>query len=148
MRPRTLIPAVCSLLAMLSLAYAADVNGKWTAQVPGRNGETRETTFTLKAEGGQLTATTCRSRSFVVLTGTRLRFSSKERSPAMKSSSRAPERAGTNHRRNLQPSGRNNRLNLMSDAQTKESDALPRRSPLSPERILIGRRRLDTPANC
>jgi hypothetical protein len=57
MRPRTLIPAVCSLLAMLSLAYAADVNGKWTAQVPGRNGETRETTFTLKAEGGQLTGT-------------------------------------------------------------------------------------------
>lgn len=57
MRPRTLILSVCSLLAMLSLVYAADVSGKWTAQVPGRNGETQETTFNLKAEGSQLTGT-------------------------------------------------------------------------------------------
>ncbi len=38
-----------------SVAFAADVNGKWTAQVPGRGGETREVTFTFKADGNQLT---------------------------------------------------------------------------------------------
>jgi hypothetical protein len=36
-------------------ALAADVTGKWTAQVPGRQGQTRETTFTLKADGDKLT---------------------------------------------------------------------------------------------
>jgi len=35
--------------------FAADVNGKWVAQVPGRGGETRESTFTFKADGNQLT---------------------------------------------------------------------------------------------
>lgn len=35
--------------------FAADVNGKWVAQVPGRGGETREATFTFKADGNQLT---------------------------------------------------------------------------------------------
>jgi hypothetical protein len=38
-----------------SVAFAADVNGKWTAQVPGRGGEAREATFTFKADGAQLT---------------------------------------------------------------------------------------------
>jgi opacity protein-like surface antigen len=38
-------------------ALAADVTGKWTAQVPGRGGETREMTFDLKAEGANLTGT-------------------------------------------------------------------------------------------
>ena len=37
------------------VAMAADVTGKWTAQVPARGGETRETTFTLKADGDKLT---------------------------------------------------------------------------------------------
>ena len=36
-------------------AMAADVTGKWNAQVPGRGGQTRETTFTLKADGDKLT---------------------------------------------------------------------------------------------
>lgn len=36
-------------------ALAADVTGKWTAQVPGRDGQTREQTFELKAEGATLT---------------------------------------------------------------------------------------------
>jgi hypothetical protein len=44
------------LLGLLTLAaFAADVNGKWTAQVPGRGGQTREATFTFKADGGVLT---------------------------------------------------------------------------------------------
>ena len=47
---------VLLLLAAVA-AFAADVSGKWVAQVPGRNGQTRETTFNLKADGGSLTGT-------------------------------------------------------------------------------------------
>jgi hypothetical protein len=47
--------AACIALSGISLAYAADVTGKWVAQVPGRDGQTRETTITLKAEGEKLT---------------------------------------------------------------------------------------------
>ena len=36
-------------------AFAADVSGKWKAEVPGRGGQTRETTFTFKADGDKLT---------------------------------------------------------------------------------------------
>lgn len=36
-------------------ALAADVTGKWTAQVPGRNGQMREVTMDLKADGAALT---------------------------------------------------------------------------------------------
>src|SRR5579862_5315560 len=44
------------LLGLLTLAaFAADVNGKWTAQVPGRGGQTREATFTFKVDGNVLT---------------------------------------------------------------------------------------------
>ncbi|MGA2588575.1 MAG: hypothetical protein ABSH32_01545 [Bryobacteraceae bacterium] len=46
---------LAGLLAVAALA--ADVSGKWTAQVPGRNGQTREMTFNLKADGGTLTGT-------------------------------------------------------------------------------------------
>ena len=46
------------LLGLLSLtALAAEVSGKWTAQVPGRNGQTREQTFNFKADGNTLTGT-------------------------------------------------------------------------------------------
>ncbi len=46
------------LLGMLALtAMAADVSGKWTAQVPGRGGQTREQTFNLKVDGSTLTGT-------------------------------------------------------------------------------------------
>jgi hypothetical protein len=38
------------------VALAADVTGKWTGQVPGRNGAT-ESTFTFKVAGDQLTGT-------------------------------------------------------------------------------------------
>ena len=47
---------VLLLLAAVA-AFAADVSGKWVAQVPGRNGQMRETTFNLKADGGSLTGT-------------------------------------------------------------------------------------------
>lgn len=45
------------LLALVAGAFAADVTGKWVAQVEGRNGQTREMTFNLKAEGENLTGT-------------------------------------------------------------------------------------------
>ena len=38
-------------------AVAADVNGKWVAQVPGRDGQTRDTTFNFKQDGAKLTGT-------------------------------------------------------------------------------------------
>ncbi|MFH1185782.1 MAG: hypothetical protein V1755_12215, partial [Chloroflexota bacterium] len=52
---------VWSMLAILTLfagsAAAADVDGKWTAQVPGFQGDTIDITFTFKAEGAKLTGT-------------------------------------------------------------------------------------------
>jgi len=46
------------LLGLLALtALAADITGKWTAEVPGRGGQTRETTFTFKVDGNALTGT-------------------------------------------------------------------------------------------
>jgi hypothetical protein len=47
-----------ALLGMIATAcFAADVTGKWTAQVPGRGGNTQENTFTLKQEGAKLSGT-------------------------------------------------------------------------------------------
>jgi hypothetical protein len=44
-------------LAFAGVLAAADVAGKWTAQVPGRGGETQETTFNFKVSGSALTGT-------------------------------------------------------------------------------------------
>ena len=44
-------------LMLTIAAFAADVTGKWTAQVPGREGQTREAPFTFKTEGDKLTGT-------------------------------------------------------------------------------------------
>jgi len=44
------------LLAVVVAAVAADVTGKWVAQVAGRNG-TQDVTFNLKADGSKLTGT-------------------------------------------------------------------------------------------
>lgn len=57
MRSRMVFFAAAFVLAAVALAWAADVNGKWVAQVPGRNGQTNETTFTFKVDGGKLTGT-------------------------------------------------------------------------------------------
>ncbi|HEY1239071.1 MAG TPA: hypothetical protein VGF16_00885 [Bryobacteraceae bacterium] len=52
---RTLV--LSALLGIFAVAaWAADVTGKWVAQVPGRQG-TQEMTFNLKQEGGTLTGT-------------------------------------------------------------------------------------------
>ena len=58
MTKRIAFLSVCFVFTALALALAAaDVSGKWVAQVPGRQGNTTETTITLKAEGGKLTGT-------------------------------------------------------------------------------------------
>lgn len=57
MKYRMVLFAAAFVLVAVALAWAADVNGKWVAQVPGRGGQPRETTFTLKADGGKLTGT-------------------------------------------------------------------------------------------
>jgi hypothetical protein len=55
MRKLLTLGFLSGLLALTALA--ADVTGKWTAQVPGRGGQTREATFNLKADGNTLTGT-------------------------------------------------------------------------------------------
>jgi len=57
MTKRIVFLSACFVLIAASLVWAADVSGKWTAQVPGRGGQTRETTFNFKAEGSKLTGT-------------------------------------------------------------------------------------------
>ncbi len=43
------------LTVVSSLAWAADIDGKWTAQFQGRGGNTQTQTLTLKASGSTLT---------------------------------------------------------------------------------------------
>ena len=44
------------LLCLFALgAQAADVSGQWQAQIPGRDGNLMDTTFTFKVSGSQLT---------------------------------------------------------------------------------------------
>jgi hypothetical protein len=54
---RKLSMLVAALVVAVVSLRASDVTGKWTAQVPGRDGQTRETTFTFKADGEKLTGT-------------------------------------------------------------------------------------------
>jgi hypothetical protein len=44
-------------LAALAAAFGAEVSGKWTAEMQGRDGQARTMTFNLKAEGEKLTGT-------------------------------------------------------------------------------------------
>jgi hypothetical protein len=53
MRLLTVLTLLVSLFA--ALAMAADVTGAWKAQVPGRDGQTREMTLTFKVDGATLT---------------------------------------------------------------------------------------------
>jgi hypothetical protein len=65
---RTLSFASAFVLAATLVAQAADITGKWTAQVPGRDGQTREQTFTFKVEGEKLTGTTTGRNGDVAIT--------------------------------------------------------------------------------
>jgi hypothetical protein len=55
----TLLLCTLALLGLFVTSAMAEspVDGKWIAQVPGRDGQTRETTFTFKADGAKLTGT-------------------------------------------------------------------------------------------
>jgi hypothetical protein len=55
--PKTVLLVFGVLLALAIGALAADVSGKWVAQVPGRDGTPREVTFTFKVSGETLTGT-------------------------------------------------------------------------------------------
>jgi len=60
--------SVIFLLLLAAVAvFAADVSGKWVAQVPGRGGETREATFTFKVDGNQLTGSVSGRRGDVAI---------------------------------------------------------------------------------
>jgi hypothetical protein len=54
---KRLIFALFVFLALTVAVQAADVTGKWVAQVPGRDGQTREVTFNFKVDGDKLTGT-------------------------------------------------------------------------------------------
>lgn len=51
-----LAAALCLAIATVTM-QAADITGKWTAQVPGRDGQMREQTFTFKVDGEKLSGT-------------------------------------------------------------------------------------------
>ena len=46
------------LALLLSIAaFAADISGRWIAQIPGRDGQTREVVYQFRSEGAKLTGT-------------------------------------------------------------------------------------------
>ncbi len=49
--------AVFAFVLLATASFAADITGKWTAEVPGRGGQTRTTNFDFKVEGEKLTGT-------------------------------------------------------------------------------------------
>lgn len=57
MKMRNVLLTTGLLFVFLTVAYAAGIDGKWTAEVPGRQGNTQTTTFNFKAEGEKLTGT-------------------------------------------------------------------------------------------
>ena len=64
---------VAGLAALATVGESADVAGKWVAQVPGRGGEMRETTFTFKVDGENLTGTVSGRQGDVALTDGKLK---------------------------------------------------------------------------
>jgi hypothetical protein len=58
MRITALLASVATVAClMVTSAFAADVDGKWTASMPGRQGNSQEVTFNFKADGDKLTGT-------------------------------------------------------------------------------------------
>jgi len=51
---KNLLLIIAVMTGVSSLALAADIDGKWTAEVPGRGGNTQTQTLTLKASGSSL----------------------------------------------------------------------------------------------
>ena len=48
------ILALVALLSLSFIAAAASVDGKWTAEVPGRGGQAQTNTFTFKSSGDKV----------------------------------------------------------------------------------------------
>jgi hypothetical protein len=58
MRVQRMMAAVAVAVAIVAVVVqAADVTGKWTGQVPTRDGGTRDSTFNFKQDGEKLTGT-------------------------------------------------------------------------------------------
>jgi hypothetical protein len=57
MKLHSLLVALATLTLFAAVAPAADVSGKWTAEVPGRQGAMQTTTFNFKVDGDKLTGT-------------------------------------------------------------------------------------------
>lgn len=55
MTPSRILVVFTLVAVMAGITLAADVTGKWTGQVPGRDGQMREVTYTFKADGETLT---------------------------------------------------------------------------------------------
>ncbi|NDJ12816.1 MAG: hypothetical protein EBY17_16725 [Acidobacteriia bacterium] len=64
---KTTILAVMALLCSSLAAFAADVTGKWTAEIPGGRGP-QATTFTFKADGAKLEGTVANQRGETPIT--------------------------------------------------------------------------------
>jgi hypothetical protein len=54
---RTMLKSIGACVLVAVSAFAADVTGKWTGDVPGRGGEATPSTFTFKVDGEKLTGT-------------------------------------------------------------------------------------------
>jgi hypothetical protein len=61
------LAAVALLGIFVFAASAADVTGKWVAEVPGREGNTMTQTFNLKSDGGTVTGTVATQRGEVAI---------------------------------------------------------------------------------
>jgi hypothetical protein len=57
MKIRSMFTIAGLMAAFVVVIWAAAIDGKWIASVQGREGKARETIFTLKAEGDNLTGT-------------------------------------------------------------------------------------------
>ncbi len=57
MKTKNIILSACFVLILATVAWAADVDGKWVGQTPGRDGAMQDVTMTLKADGEKLTGT-------------------------------------------------------------------------------------------
>jgi hypothetical protein len=57
MKTRIVFINFCLMMTAFAVALASDINGKWTAQVPGPDGQLRETAFIFNVKGNKLTGT-------------------------------------------------------------------------------------------
>jgi len=67
MRIRAFAWSVVLIAMLLTVAWAADINGKWKADYQSPDGQARTTTFTFKVEGEKLTGTAANPQGEVQL---------------------------------------------------------------------------------